>query len=91
MAEGIENYVLTPHAQLEMQRRGIGEEIVKHVLAQPEQRLVARKGREVFQSQVTMAGKTYLVRIFVDMDRRPLEVVTVYRTSKIFKYWRDEP
>jgi hypothetical protein len=31
--------------------------------------------------------KAYLVRVFVDVDRQPAEVVTVYRTSKIYKYW----
>jgi len=30
------------------------------------------------------------VRVFVDVDRRPAEVVTAYRTSKIGKYWREE-
>jgi hypothetical protein len=30
----------------------------------------------------------YLVRVFVDVDRTPAEVVTVYRTSKMAKYWR---
>ena len=33
----------------------------------------------------------YLVRVVVDVDRRPAEVVTVYRTTKLRKYWRDEP
>jgi hypothetical protein len=36
-------------------------------------------------------GRTYLVRVFVDLDRRPPEVVTAYRTSRIGKYWRREP
>jgi len=34
--------------------------------------------------------KTHLLRIFVDVDREPAEVVTAYRTSKISKYWRPE-
>jgi hypothetical protein len=34
-------------------------------------------------------GKTY--RVFVDVDRSPAEVVTVYRTSRIAKYWRAAP
>ena len=32
----------------------------------------------------------YLVRVVVDVDRNPAEVVTAYRTSKIAKYWREE-
>jgi len=34
------------------------------------------------------AGRTLLLRIFVDVERRPAEVVTAYRTSKVVKYWR---
>jgi hypothetical protein len=34
------------------------------------------------------AGKTYLVRVFVDVDRSRAEVVTVYRTSRVAEYWR---
>ena len=32
--------------------------------------------------------KRYLVRVFIDTDRRPAQVVTVYRTTKVKKYWR---
>ena len=53
------------------------------------QRHAARPGRDVLQSRVTMGGRKYLIRVFVDWDRKPAEVVTVYRTSKIGKYWRD--
>ncbi len=34
--------------------------------------------------------RDYLVRVFIDIDRSPAEVVTVYRTSKIEKYWRTQ-
>jgi len=33
-------------------------------------------------------SKVYLLRVFVDMDREPPKVVTVYRTNKIRKYWK---
>jgi len=44
----------------------------------------------VVQSRVSSgSGKgLYLVRIVVDTDREPPEVVTAYRTSKVKKYWR---
>jgi len=61
---------------------------VHRVLAAPEQRHAARSGRDVLQSRIAFAGKTYLLRVFVDIDRDPAEVVTVYRTSRIGKYWR---
>jgi len=35
-------------------------------------------------------SREYLVRVFVDVDRRPADVITVYLTSKIAKYWKEE-
>ena len=89
MPEPIDLYVITPHAVFEMARRGIAEGIVRDVLAEPEQRHPVWEGRDVLQSRLAFAGKTYPVRVFVDVDRSPAEVVTVYRTSQIAKYWRD--
>ncbi len=91
MADPITRYVLTSHAHFEMERRGIHAETVHQVLAAPEQRIRVRPGREVLQSRIALQGKTYLVRVFVDVDREPAEVVTGYRTSKIEKYWGNEP
>ena len=89
MAEPVERYIITPHAALEMERRKIAEEIVCDVLAEPEQRHPVRPGRAVLQSQIASDGKMYLVRVFVDIDRSPAEIVTVYLTSKVAKYWRE--
>ena len=88
MAEPIDNYLITSHAAFEMLRRRIEERVVRQVLAAPEQRHAVRAGRDVLQSRIAFAGKTYLFRMFVDIDRDPAEVVTVYRTSRIAKYWR---
>lgn len=91
MAEPVARYVLTSHARFEMERRGISADTVHQVLTAPEQRVHVRPGREVLQSVIALREKAYLVRVFVDVDRDPAEVVTVYRTSKIEKYWRNEP
>lgn len=89
----VTGYRITAHARSEMLRRQISEEEIAVVLAAPGQVETARQGRSVYQSlfQSENSGKTYLVRVFVDIDRVPPEVVTVYRTSKITKYWRLEP
>jgi hypothetical protein len=88
MAKPVEGYVITPHAASEMGRRRISEATVRAVLAGPRQRHPIRPGRDVLQSMIEIAGKTYLVRAFVDVDRNPAEVVTVYLTSQVAKYWR---
>jgi hypothetical protein len=75
---------------MEMKRRGIEEPLVRSIFESYEQEQPVRYGRKVFQSRVTAGEppKNYLIRVFVDVDRDPPEVVTVYKTSKIKKYWR---
>jgi hypothetical protein len=88
----ITEYRLTDHAKFEIERRRITEAEIAQVLSEPEQTETVRPGRAVLQSRVEYGdpSQTYLLRIFVDIDRQPMEVVTAYRTSKIEKYWGDE-
>lgn len=59
-------------------------------MANPEQMEMVREGRAVYQAKLEMdePPKIYVLRVFVDIDRKPPYVVTVCRTSKIEKYWR---
>jgi hypothetical protein len=84
-------YVLTTHALVQAGRRGISREIVMQVVQHPEQRFPQRPGRHIFQSRVMLGGKPWLVRVVVDVDRTPPEIVTAYRTSSIRRYWRGAP
>jgi len=88
MAEPIAAYVLTPHALEEIGRRRLDETLIRRVLAAPEERMTVRQGRDVLQARVEMEGRPCLVRVLVDVDRSPAEIVTAYRTSKIGKYRR---
>ena len=90
-AESIVDYILTDHAVIEMGRRALEEKDVDAVLRNPGQRLELRPGRVVLQSKYLEGGTEHLLRVFVDIDRTPAEVVTAYRTSKIGKYWRADP
>ncbi len=84
------DYVFSEHARFELIRRGLSEEAVRAILLSPEQRIEVRPGRVVLQSKVLLElpGTVFLLRVFVDVDRHPAEVVTAYRTSKVEKYWR---
>ena len=57
--------------------------------SEPEQVLPVLHGREVRQSRLPFApqGRIYLVRVVVEREEQWDLVVTVYRTSKIQKYW----
>jgi hypothetical protein len=90
-AAPIVDYLLTDHAIRELARRGLDKQDLDGVLKNPGQRLDVRPGRVVVQSKTQQDGTEYLLRVFVDIDRNPAEIVTAYRTSKVTKYWRDQP
>ncbi len=90
-ADPITDYILTDHAVRELERRGLGTQDIDAVLKNPGQRWDLRPGRVVLQSKIQEGGTEYVLRVFVDIDRNPAEVVTAYRTSKVTKYWRDQP
>lgn len=70
-----------------MQRRQISLEWVDAVMAMPEQIVSGFGGRKVYQGRVVSGDKTYLLRLVVEDWLTPPVIVTIYRTSKIKKYW----
>ncbi len=83
-------YKISRHAQIEMERRQIYLSLVESVLDNPQQIILEREGRKVYQSKVDFGnGKLFLLRVIVADDIDPKVVITVYRTSKIEKYWRE--
>jgi len=80
----LKNAIITQHARSQMERRQILEQDLRQLLHDPEDILPVREGRIVVQG---MSGE-YLLRVFVDIDRHPPEVVTSYRTSNVGKYRR---
>ena len=82
-------YALSRHAAEEVAKRQIDRAWLDSVLAAPEQRIPRFPDKEVLQSRFAAEdGKMYLLRVVVAVDKDPPIVVTVYRTSKIAKYWR---
>ena len=79
---------ISEHAREEAERRGISLDVLESVLESPEQIVDTHSNRQAFQSRVEIDGKRYLVRAIVEKDDPPL-VITVYRTSKIEKYWSE--
>jgi hypothetical protein len=76
-----------------MSRRRIPLVLVQAVMDHPEQRLAdeSRAGRWIYQSRLRFEDeKMYLLRVVVADDEHPPVIVTVYRTSKIEKYWSAE-
>ena len=82
------SYQFSKHIEQEATQRGIPWTVVEAVLSAPEQ-MVSELGAVVcYQSRGTINAKPYFVRVMVDQGKEPPVAVTVYRTSKIEKYWR---
>ena len=81
-------FEISDHAKSELQRRGISQTLLESVLAAPEQKAPEHGGIVCYQSRVTINARPYLLRAMVAEEKQPPVVVTVYRTSKVSKYWR---
>ncbi len=81
------NVRFTPHAIEECERRAIPMEVAQRVVDSPQQIVPNVEGRQAYQAKIAFDDKIYLVRAIVEHTETELVVVTVYRTSKIEKYW----
>ena len=69
-----------------MSLRGISEEIVIHVLENPQQ-ILSESNKKIYQSIINFTDRKYLVRVIVNTEKESFNIITVYRTSKIEKYY----
>ncbi len=76
------------HALDTMRERSIPESVVDAALDAPDQIVECDDGRRAYQSVFRVYDKKFLVRVIVNDSRDPVEVVTVYKTTKIEKYWK---
>ena len=84
---------ITAHAEEQVRQRNIAKEIVLDTVENPQQRVLATGGRQVYQSQYfdRAEEKQMLLRVIVATQSEYLIVISVYKTSKIGKYWLEEP
>lgn len=82
-------FEISRHAREEISRRGLPENLVETILQNPQQIVDEYGNKKAYQSILDLGtGKEYLVRVIVNDTVEPAKVVTVYKTSKIKKYWR---
>lgn len=70
-----------------MELRKIPKKVVEKILTKPGQ-IKDEGDKKVYQS-ISENGK-YLIRIFVNDKKNPNLVITVYKTSKIRKYYESK-
>ncbi len=81
-------FQFSKHVLQELEKRKIPQRLVEQALYNPEQKVQEVNGITCYQSRVEINGKAYLLRVMVNETMDPAIVVTVYRTSKVSKYWR---
>jgi len=83
--------VITEHAQFEASRRNIPEELIKSAVETPQQKLSSKKGRVIVQKKYydETEGKEMILRVVGIESVEEFRVITVYKTSKIDKYWKE--
>ena len=77
------------HAWDQMIRRGINYDDVLSVVSRPDQTIVDKDDPAIIicQSLIKEDEQMFLLRVFVNKDKQPNVVVTLYRTTKISKYY----
>ena len=79
-------FIFSKHALEQMALRNISKEMVEDVIHKPEQ-TIRERGITIYQAVRTLENENkYLIRIFVNNEKNPEVIITVYRTSKISKY-----
>lgn len=84
--------IFTDHARLEAARRKIDEKAIEAAVASPQQRLFSSRERVILQSKYydEHERREMLLRIIGEESFDVFRVITVYKTSKIDKYWIKE-
>jgi len=72
-----------------MEHRNISDDTVKKILDEPEQ-IIEEKGKKIYQSIIETKTQKHLLRVFVNVERNPNIVITVYKTSNIKKYYESK-
>jgi hypothetical protein len=82
------DFTFSKHVLFEIQRRKLSLDQLKMVTQNPEQIVEVRDKLLAYQSRVRCdSGKSYLLRVIVNVKKNPKLVVTAYKTSKVSKYW----
>jgi Domain of unknown function (DUF4258) len=84
------NYIFSKHAVEKIEERAIPMDVVLAVINNIENLIIEEEMR-VHQAIVNFEGEgEYLVRVFVNTIKQPPVVITVYRTSKLEKYYESK-
>jgi len=80
------HYIFSEHALIQIRKRKLDIQFIENTLDFPDKILPDDPEITVYQKVGFDNNKSYLYRVFVNIQKRPMVIVTVYKTSKIVKY-----
>jgi len=83
------DFVFSKHAEEQLIRRSLDRNIVESVVLNPEQIIDDENNVDItiYQSIIKEDGRFFLYRVFINTQLLPNVIVTLYRTTKIEKYY----
>ena len=84
--------LISGHAKFEAKRREISMKTIMDIALTPQQKIKTASGRIICQSRMhdPATNQEKLFRVIVKDAKEIRTVITVYKTSKIAKYWQTE-
>jgi len=82
-------FLFSKHAEEQLFRRSLDRNIIESIMLNPEQILDDENDTDIkiYQSIEREDDKIFLYRVFVNTQSLPNVIVTLYRTTKIDKYY----
>ncbi len=78
--------VFSDHARYQMRVRKLTAKQVRLVVIKPDSFHLQSDGRIQATKKEMYAGKTYVLVVIYEQGQQSIEIVTVFRTSKVKKY-----
>jgi uncharacterized DUF497 family protein len=82
-------YVYSRHAAKQLEKRGITTQQVDEILQDPLQ-VLEEDDYTIYRAILKFGDADNLVRVFLNHLVSPCRIITVYKTSKITKYYEGE-
>ena len=79
-------YTFSNHALDQMIHRGISKDQIILTLEQPDFIGIQDSVIKIYSKVLKESSNSYLYRVFVNELKKPSVIITVYKTSKIYKY-----
>ena len=84
--------IFSEHALFEIEFRKVIKEDIERLIEHPMQKIPAKRNRIIMQTKYNdhIENKEMLLRVIGEESENEFHVVTVYKTSNIGKYWKED-